>query len=193
MLLWFAETVEWDALVGIGTVLLGLATFWLGWHTRNLAVTSAADLQTQSRPIILPGSNSIRDGTAMIALPLASFDPISGTLSVLVRNAGRGPALYVRTELDPEGEILMGGPIAALAVGDEQILDFKNVKPESHLQLLLDYRDLAGRTYSTSITLDLPGSRAYDVRLFEGASTHHGDAVYPQPGLRDARKALGKG
>jgi hypothetical protein len=53
-------------------------------------------------------------------------------------------------------------------------------------QLFIDYGDLAGRTYSTSITLDLWNRTFYDVQLIEGASTHHGDAVYPQPGLRDA-------
>jgi hypothetical protein len=112
------------------------------------------------------------------------------------------------TELDPQGGSAQFGPIAALAVGDERVLEFTGVQHQPHMQLLLDYRDLAGRTYSTSITLDLQQRRAYDVRLFEGASTHHGDSVYPQPGLRDvtakgprplrqrirdARKALTRG
>lgn len=58
-----------------------------------------------------------------------------------------------------------------------------------HLQVLVDYRDLAGRTYSTSATF--VGLRIYDVRFFEEhAVTHHGDAVYPQSGLRDVSPAV---
>jgi hypothetical protein len=55
-------------------------------------------------------------------------------------------------------------------------------------QLLIDYRDLAGRNYSTAIVLDhstpdTPG-RYYDVRFAEGERfTTHGDAL-PQTGLR---------
>jgi hypothetical protein len=74
----------------------------------------------------------------------------------------------------------------------ERVLEFTGVQHQPHMQLLLDYRDVAGRTYSTSITLDLQQRRAYDVRLFEGASTHHGDSVYPQPGLRDVTPKDGR-
>jgi hypothetical protein len=53
-------------------------------------------------------------------------------------------------------------------------------------QLLIDYRDLAGRDYSTAIVLDHPTfdpGRYYDVRFGEGERfTPHGDSV-PQPGL----------
>jgi len=55
-------------------------------------------------------------------------------------------------------------------------------------QVLLDYRDLAGRAYSTAVVLDHPHvaerGRYYDVRFGEGGRfTTHGDAV-SQPGLR---------
>jgi hypothetical protein len=178
--------VHAEGWVAVGTLLLAAATFVLAWHTRRLALSSAADLRAQWRPIVLPyspGQQAARD--------VFEHDELDGTLKVGVRNAGRGPALYLRTELDPEiGANAVHGPIAALADGDEQLFTFngvnKDIKNEPFVQVLVDYRDLAGRTYSTSITLDLWNRTFYDVQLFEGASTHHGDAVYPQPGLRDA-------
>jgi hypothetical protein len=173
--------------VAIGTLLLAAATFVLAWHTRRLAQSSAADLQAQWRPIILPYSSRPQGGQDVF-----EHDEIDGTMKILTRNAGRGPARYLRTEIDPEiGASAMQGPIAALGVGDEQILRFSGVtkddlREKPLAQLLIDYGDLAGRTYSTSITLDLWNRTFYDVQLFESSSTHHGDAVYPQPGLRDA-------
>jgi hypothetical protein len=171
----------WDPLIAIGTIALSMATFWLARRTSNLAGTSAADLQAQWRPIVVPSFHPVLGDPA-------DYNSSDGTLGVRIRNGGRGPALYLRTELDPIGPTARQGPLASLAVGDEQVLRFEGVKPDSHAQLLLDYRDLAGRAYSTSITLEVGGNgalAAYDVHLFEGRVTHHGDSVYPQKGLRD--------
>jgi hypothetical protein len=60
----------------------------------QLAVTSAADLQTQLRPIVLPGLD--RRGQIR-------YDEVVGTMQVLVQNAGRGPALYLRTRRPASG------------------------------------------------------------------------------------------
>ena len=56
--------------------------------------------------------------------------------------------------------------------------------------MLLDYRDLAERTYSSALVLtEVAGVwRFYDVHVFDGTTvTALGDAVYPQTGLRDVR------
>jgi hypothetical protein len=160
----------WEALVALGTLGLGAATFWLGWHTRNLARSSAAELQAQWRPIVLPATSSPEQLT-----PDRIGLGDGGRLQVAIRNAGRGPALFVRTELDPgAGATAEHGAIAAMAVGDLRFLTFQGVQRDQHVQLLVDYRDLAGRPYSTSITLDLQNRAPYDVQPFPGFVTHHG-------------------
>jgi hypothetical protein len=175
----------WDALVAIGTLALGGATFWLGWYTRKLARTSAADLQAQWRPIILPvpvGEPTARENV--------EYDEVEGVLRVQVQNAGRGPALFLQAVVDPRGDPDERGPVAALAAGDGRLFMFKSVKNErQQAQILLDYRDLTGRPYSTSITIDLQRRAFYDVRVFSHFTTGQTDSVYPQPGLRDVRNA----
>jgi hypothetical protein len=171
----------WEALVAVGTLLLALATAYLALRTRTLAKASEADLRVQWRPVILPTSDS--PSTRAI-----SYDESEGSLRVRVRNAGRGPALYTRTHLEPGGISPEHWSLGALAAGDERELIFRTAKVNPPIQLLFDYRDLADRTYSTSVTVDVVSGdmRFYDVHLFEDhAVTFLGDAVYPQPGLRD--------
>lgn len=171
----------WDALVAVGTLLLALATAYLALRTRTLAKASEADLRVQWRPVILPASDS--PSTRGI-----SYDESEGSLRVRVRNAGRGPALYIRTHLEPGGISPEHWSLGALAAGDDRELIFRTEGLNPPIQLLFDYRDLADRTYSTSVTVDVVNGdmRFYDVHLFEDhAVTFLGDAVYPQPGLRD--------
>jgi hypothetical protein len=175
----------WEALVALGTLVLGGATFWLGWHTRKLARTSAADLQAQWRPVILPNPASESSARENV-----EYDEREGILRVPVQNAGRGPALFLRAVVDPRGDPDERGPVAALAAGDGRLLIFGRVKNErQQAQVLLDYRDLTGRPYSTSITIDLQRRAFYDVQIFPHFTTGQTDAVYPQPGLRDVRNA----
>jgi hypothetical protein len=54
-----------------------------------------------------------------------------------------------------------------MAVGDLRFLTFRGVQNDQHVQLLVDYRDLAGRPYSTSITLDLQNRAPYDCSPFQ--------------------------
>jgi hypothetical protein len=170
----------WDALVAVGTLLLALATFSLALRTGNLAKWSEADVRAQWRPNILPASDSL---TRAIV-----YDESEHSLCVRVQNAGRGPALYIRTHMEPGGVSPEHWSLGALAAGDERELMFRTAKINSAVQLLFDYRDLANRTYSTSITIDVVNGdmRFYDVHLFEDHPvTVLGDAMYPQPGLRD--------
>ena len=117
-----------------------------------------------------------------------NYDPGTRTLTALVQNAGRGPALHLRANLDPGGLSSTTGAIAALPVGQWRLLRFTDVENRPHYQLIVDYRDLAERTCCTSMTIDLANRAFYDTRLFNGARTQLGDAVYPQPGLRDLSK-----
>jgi hypothetical protein len=94
----------------------------------------------------------------------------------------------VRAQIEPDRVSPENWPLGALAVGDKYELEFRTAKPDSAIQLLFDYRDLAERAYSTSVTIEVVSGnmRFYDVHLFENHRvTTLGDAVYPQPGLRD--------
>lgn len=59
---------------------------------------------------------------------------------------------------------------------------------QSNAQVVFDYRDLGGRTYSTVLVLteERGDWRFYDVRFQKDSSVMSlGDAVYPQPGMED--------
>ncbi|MCX4429606.1 hypothetical protein [Streptomyces mirabilis] len=184
----------WDALVAIGTGILavstgGLALFTasLASRTRRLADEGAEDQRAQWRPLLLPvypemknGDYSLRQGTK--------------ALYVGLQNAGRGPALHVRIEIEvvgtPERFIPLAiGPLGALAPNGEVELAFPITDLRSDAQILCDYRDVANREYSSSITINFSGEhpeypRFYDVRCWEDHSVTSGaDAGYPQPGL----------
>lgn len=169
-----AWTFGWEALVALGTLGLAGATAFLAWLTRRVAAASAADVRAQWRPVLLPG-----EGPVVVA---ASRDGVK----VPIRNAGRGPALFVRTTLDPLGASPENWSLGAVAPGDEVELTFRNVHVSGpHYQVLLDYRDISSRMFSTAIVLDLQGTppRFYDVHVYEDHRvTHHGDSV-PQAGL----------
>jgi hypothetical protein len=169
----------WEALVAIGTGLLALATFILARKTARLANASAADLRSQWRPLLVPGQAT--DGL--------QYDQEARRLRVPIRNSGRGPALFVRTLLDPENASPVNWSLGSLASGDEVVLIFDGISLQGppRRQVLLDYRDLAERTYSTAIVIETfpEAPRFYDVRLFEDHTvTPHGDAVQ-QEGIRD--------
>lgn len=176
-------TWGWEAFVAIGTVLLAVATFALAWLTRRLAQSGLEDVRSQYRPVLLPATDSAT--TRAVVLNRAE-----GSLRVRIRNVGRGPALFVRSQLDPFNASAANWSLAALAPGDEQDLIFRAVVDRQLIQLLLDYRDLAGRAHSSSITLTVYDTDAtsYDLYLFKDHSvTTHGGAIYPQSGLRDVR------
>lgn len=215
---WAGENVSawawgWDALVALGTLLLAagtgilaLFTARLATRTSELAQESAADLRAQWRPFLLPAGDvdSYQHGSTPATQPRppsAAWDPgvtysdgnrETREFSVRIRNAGRGPALHVRAQLELAGVTGSFSPqsraLGALSTGDVQVLSFRIPQFEESAQLLLDYRDLADVPYATSctITVDHNPPRFYDVRTWENHSvTTLGDAGYPQPGLRD--------
>jgi hypothetical protein len=167
----------WEALVAISTSFLALATACLAWLTREVATASQADVQAQWRPLLLPGDPR-----------RLNWNASARRLLVPIRNAGRGPAIFVRTTLDPVGDSPENWSLGALAQGDEALLEFHVQLPMPALvQVLLDYNDLSDRLFSSAIVLDLQqGPRFYDVQPgTDRPATHHGPPVRPQPGLRD--------
>lgn len=172
-----AWTFGWEALVAVSTFFLAAVTAVLAWLTKRVAAASQADVQAQWRPLLLPGSPE-----------RLSWDDTTRELCVPVRNAGRGPAIFVRTTLHPLGDSPENWSLGALAPGDEALLLFKvRQSMPALVQVLLDYDDLSGRLFSTALVLDLQqGPRFYDVQPGEGvAVTHLGPPVRPQQGLRD--------
>jgi hypothetical protein len=174
----------WDALVAIGTLGLAMTTGALAWMTWRLARAAAAEARSQSRPALIPGAADW------------AFDPDPRRLhhdlerqrlTVNIRNAGRGPALFVRVSLEPSGGSPTSGPRAAMGPGDEVQLVFEGeAEARDRWQILLDYRDLAGRSYATAVLIESsPTLRFYDVRTFEDRSiTPHADAL-AQEGVTD--------
>jgi hypothetical protein len=167
-----------------GTVILAVATYWLARSTRTLADETADELRAQWRPVLL-AVQSPEDRTRSVENEVPN-------LVLRIRNAGRGPALYVRAQLDPLGLSPADWNRAAMAEGDEAALVFTQLSAlPPAMQLLLDYRDLGGRQYATSavitVNTDQNGQRTlnfYDVRTFRDKTlTTHGDSL-PQPGLR---------
>lgn len=173
----------WDALVAVGTISLAAVTGVLAFMTWRLARSTAAEARSQARPALIPALGSDEPGT----LPSLEHRAASQELHVAIRNAGRGPALFVRVALEPTGGSPSDGPLAAMAPGDDVRLIFSaEARPLDRWQVLLDYRDLAGRTYSTAIVIEsTPELRFYDVRTYEDRKiTPHGDAS-PQAGITD--------
>lgn len=181
----------WEALVAIGTLGLGAATTWLAINTRSvaretrdLAIQTSADVQAQWRPLIVPDQNKPPSVNTK-GLPEGMTPYV---LVVSIWNAGRGPALFVRIQHDPSGNSPDNWSLGSLSQGERVSLRIQGVAHLAMSQLLIDYRDLAGRSYSTAIVLDhsvpdTPG-RYYDVRFAEGERfTTHGESV-SQPGLR---------
>jgi hypothetical protein len=172
-----------------GTLLLALATFWLAKSTRKVADETAEELRAQWRPVLIPADSS----------RLLGIRDLDNALVMTIRNGGRGPALYVRAQLDPLGMSPDDWGRAAVADGAEAELVFSHVPQlPAAMQLLLDYRDLTGRTYSTAIVITVNVGQHqerrisfYDVRTFRDTTlTTHGDSL-PQAGLRVRFDKLG--
>ncbi|MFC8263868.1 hypothetical protein ACFUNF_41295 [Streptomyces sp. NPDC057291] len=98
----------WDALVAIGTLVLAAFTWRLAARTRQLAKETAADQRAQWRPVLIPHHNTPEELDSGNPSPAVKFKRVAEDLSVYVRNAGRGPALHVRAQL--QGELTRANP-----------------------------------------------------------------------------------
>lgn len=199
----------WDSLVAVSTLVLAGFTWRLAARTRQLAEEAAADERAQWRPVILPCIDlPISRGLPTTALSMAMAGirggmgggagihyakELGGFLGVACRNAGRGPAVHVRAQLEVTGAPDRISPtyvsLSAVAPGDETHLYFELAELGPPMQLIFDYRDLGGRRHATVITIDTAGGkpRFHDVRTWENHSvTSEADAPYPLPGLSNA-------
>ncbi|MDQ1013567.1 hypothetical protein QFZ43_000116 [Streptomyces afghaniensis] len=98
----------WDALVAIGTLVLAAFTWRLAARTRQLAKETAADQRAQWRPVLIPHHNTPEERDRGNPSPAVKFKRVAEDLSAYVRNAGRGPALHVRAQL--QGELTLANP-----------------------------------------------------------------------------------
>ncbi len=137
----------WDALVAIATAILAATTAWVAFTTRAVARATRAEVQSQSRPVLLPA-----------ALPgpvCISFT--SEAIQLRVANSGKGPAFDIRARLDPPELHPDNWSRGILRQGEDVVLSFREVEGNrlERYELLLDYRDLAGREAATRIVVAL--------------------------------------
>jgi hypothetical protein len=119
----------------------------------------------------------------------------NGRLFVAIRDAGRGPALFVRVELDADGNSPDVWNLGALAPGDEQQLVFSGVSEfRAAKQVLIDYRDLSGRVLEVDAAV--PRTAEYyarhgfvvenpAVQCRMARSHHHAAPADTSAGMRD--------
>jgi hypothetical protein len=177
-----AWTFGWSALVAFGTIGLASVTGWLAWSTRNLARETSEEIVSSYRPVIVPGPSSTRT--------LMDEAPNGLTLRVGIRNAGAGPASFIRASHDPSDVGATGGALGSLAPGEETSLVFFVGSHTAMSQVLFDYRNLDGRTYSSAIILFHPDQAptenivVRDVQFGRDVSFTGFREPDPLPGLR---------
>jgi hypothetical protein len=150
----------WDALVAIGTIGLALGTFLLAWSTRTAALRAAEDIRSQWRPALIPGDS------AEPSFSLSELEEEEFLLAVEVVNVGRGAAYDIDPGLDLGDSVVPASLWASKRQGAENLavlpvdraLDLKfthlGTRPDAG-KVIIDYKDLNGRPYVTTVTLDL--------------------------------------
>jgi hypothetical protein len=171
------------------TLALAFATFWMVKLTRrSLAQTQAEvalsrkEVEEAHRPVLVPFQ---RSGTAIRFRggelqagggPEVSENPADrqdvprfSAAFMPVENVGMGPALNVRGDFTgPRGVGNTRFPTEAVAVGAHGVVSFENWDGASlsftgndpPVSAVIDYDDVAGRTYRTHIVFDI-GHNAY--------------------------------
>jgi hypothetical protein len=175
----------WEALVAIGTFSLATVTYLLARATQRLAATTALEVQSQYRPIVIPVETAFT----------VDVDADANRLGLGLRNIGAGPALDLkfswgapmgpddprRADYYPDFPRQPSRPV--LAHGSEmrqELLLPKGDpwgKPDNPItQIRLEYRDMAGRVYRTvfgwenwKLTLPNP-PRLNSVELSDGSA-----------------------
>ncbi|MGA9284037.1 MAG: hypothetical protein WBV85_01205 [Solirubrobacteraceae bacterium] len=152
-----------EALVGIGTLALAIATFALAWVARRTLGVTQFSVRQSFRPIVVSDTISrkvvyrggvIHDAAAGPALHY-------GQLVVPIQNIGAGPALNIRGGAETrDDEVVLGGgwtthSVEGLGVGHSNAVVFapqiKDLRPRGELVLRLLYEDLAGLSYATDL------------------------------------------
>lgn len=91
-------TSGWEEATAISTIALATVTAWLAASTRRLAREAGAETRANWQPVLMPYVEEDVHGVATAGLALDER-----TLSLRVRNIGRGPALGVSIFLSNEG------------------------------------------------------------------------------------------
>src|SRR5262249_8498256 len=150
MVLASSWALGWDALVAIGTLTLAVFTWRLARATRRLAGETAQlaretadEIAASFRPVIVPPTEGVRT--------LLDEAPDGVTLRIDITNGGAGPATFIRSTHDPSDTSPENWSLGSLAPGERATLTFRVGSHTGTSQVLLDYRDLVGRTYSTAI------------------------------------------
>lgn len=169
---------DWTlGLLAVGSI----ATAFMAGFTWMLARGSQAEVAAQWTPVVLAALVK-REPTERRGLikhtGLIFYDEAEGTLSLPVRNVGRGPALDLRgAELD-NPESFASDYALALAPDDEGRLEFSQVWPTAwrrlsderkSLGVLLRYRDLTGLGHTSALVIHM---RTEDERIFSHYSTY---------------------
>jgi hypothetical protein len=153
-----------DAVVGVGTILLALATFglaWVAWRTLELQRTQT---ERAYRPVIVPAASTrevqFRGGTVSDA-PAGPAWMDDGRLAVAVENVGMGPALNVRGIVETGGGGSSWGrgrtlhPIEGVGSGAANAVTFTvddgTLAPKVEVFMRLAYEDVASETYWTDL------------------------------------------
>lgn len=182
-----------DFLIGIGTVGLALFTALLAYATWRMAqaadrqaTLSSIQVDRAHRPVLVPLQRSsenlnFRGGEIFIGGgPHISENPpdrpdlprYSAAL-LAIENVGMGPALNVRGEFTaPRGAGAVRHPTEGVAVGDRAVVAFETWAGDSlgftgndvEVSAVLEYDDVAGRTYRTRVAFDI-GNNAYRSEL----------------------------
>jgi hypothetical protein len=178
------------------TLLLAAATFWMVKLTRrSLAQTrdeialSRREVEEAHRPVLVPyqmsgmarkfrgGEIPVGGGPHVSENDAERQDlPRYSAAFLPVENVGVGPALNVRGEfIGPRGTGITRFPTEAVAAGTQGVVTFENWDGDSlsftgndpPVKAVVDYDDVAGRTYRTTIAFDI-GHNAYRSTLEAG-------------------------
>lgn len=137
----------WESIVGLGTLLLALATVWMALGTRRLARLTSREVAAQWRPVLVPG----HEEPVMDVTPKYEGDE-SRVFNFSLRNTGTGPALDVHLFAKWYG-VPRAPEFAAIAPG-EQVnarLDVYSEPKWDEWTIQIQYRDIAGVYLGTTL------------------------------------------
>lgn len=161
-----------DATAG-GTLALAIFTAALAWSTRRLASEAGAERRANWQPVLVPHVEKGAGGIAVAGLCLED-----GTLSMRVRNVGRGPALKVsaaiwRAGIDsPIGDTRRGhAPTNVVANGEDVTFEWRDFDPPlptaaagigawSLVEGMITYGDVGDRRHDTEVKIGFRIDRA---------------------------------
>jgi hypothetical protein len=184
----------WEALVAAGTFTLAWFTWRLARQTRSLAVETAREVRSVSRPVLIDPAGAV----ARMEVG-GGADRTYGGLSFAIRNAGGGPALNTYAYAisttragDVQTTLANVGNVAPEEETTVQLGSVTNVDTSGEMdtflavRVIMGYSDLAGARYYTVVRLSDPeegskrdGTMRWDDLKSEGTTVGEG-ALPPQ-------------